>query len=74
MRQHFQSYYAKIPGILEMGIVRLEQYGLLRLHWHRGNFTGISQSLSLMIKMIIKSSAITTAIDELNIFVIFRII
>ena len=37
--------YAKLPGILEMGLVKLEQNGLLHLHWHKGKLTKISSSI-----------------------------
>ena len=46
----FKSFYAKLPGILEMGIVKLEQYGLLHLHWHKGTTTVLHRILEILFK------------------------
>ena len=31
------SFYTRVPGMIKMGMVKLEQDGHFQLHWHKGN-------------------------------------
>ena len=30
------SFYTRVPGMIKMGMVKLEQDGHFQLHWHKG--------------------------------------
>ena len=30
------SFYTRVPGIIKMGLVKLEEDGHFQLHWHKG--------------------------------------
>ena len=32
------SFYTRVPGMIKMGMVKLEQDGHFQLHWHKGIF------------------------------------
>ena len=35
------SFYTRVPGMIKMGMVKLEQDGHFQLHWHKGIFEDI---------------------------------